>query len=136
VDLIQALDLSGRVALVTGAAQGLGRSIALGLAQAGADLALLDLEPPAATAGEVARLGRLSLALAADVADEAAVDRAVGQTVARFQGLDILVNNAGVSQLDFVASEDLPLAQWDQVIRVNLRGTFVCCQREIGRAHV
>lgn len=115
-------DLSGRVALITGAAGGIGGAVAREFAAAGARLALLDRAAPAdAVPG--------ALLLAGDVTDRASVQEAVARTLEAFGRLDILVNVAGV--VSFGAAETLAEAEWDRVLDVNLKGTFLCCQAVI-----
>ena len=119
------VDLTGRVALVTGAARGIGARIAREFAAAGARVGVLDLDE-AATAQTVKAIGDVggeAVGLGADVADEAAVERAVDGLAERFGGLHIVVNNAGVTRdnLLFKMSAD----DWDTVMRVHLRGAFV-----------
>jgi NAD(P)-dependent dehydrogenase (short-subunit alcohol dehydrogenase family) len=128
-------DLSGRVALVTGAARGLGRAIALGLAEAGADVAVVDRdESGVAEAVEAVRaLGRRAVAIAADVANEADVRRMVAEAEAGLGPIDALVNNAGITRR--IALFDWTAADWDEVIRVNQIGTFLVA-REVGRGMV
>jgi NAD(P)-dependent dehydrogenase (short-subunit alcohol dehydrogenase family) len=123
------MELTERVALVTGAAQGIGRAIAAALAQAGADVACVDIDPGGAeaAASAAARLGRRSLALAADVGDVAAIDRTVSQVVGELGRVDILVNNAGVTRRADIM--DLTEADWDRIMRVNGKGVFFCLQR-------
>ena len=118
--------LENRVAIVTGAGRGIGRATALALAREGADLALAarSLAELEAVAGEVRTLGRQALAVPTDVASEVEARALVDRTLAAFGRLDVLVNNAGA-----VAREplwDLAVADWDRVIAVNLRGTFLC----------
>jgi 2-dehydro-3-deoxy-D-gluconate 5-dehydrogenase len=120
--------LDGKIALVTGSAQGLGREIALGLAQSGCSLVLADVVDPEETARQVAAIGSRSIAVRADVSDEAAVRDMVGKSIAEYSRVDILVNNAGISQLSFTGTEDLPVEEWDKILAVNLRGTFLCCK--------
>jgi len=120
--------LDGKIALVTGSAQGLGREIALGLAQSGCSLVLADVVDPEETARQVAAIGSRSISVKADVSDEAAVRDMVGKSIAEYSRVDILVNNAGISQLSFTGTEDLPVEEWDKILAVNLRGTFLCCK--------
>ncbi len=118
--------LAGRVALITGAAGGIGSAIARAFAAEGADLALLDRAAPDALA---AGLGGRTLALAADVTRRQQVLDAVARTTAAFGRLDILVNVAGI--VSFGAAATLDEAEWDRVIDINLKGTFLCCQAVI-----
>lgn len=121
-------DLAGQVALVTGAARGLGRAIALALAHAGADVALglRDVNADAGLALEIEALGRRALPLQMEVCHLDQISRGVEETVARFGHLDIMVNNAGVAPGNpaELARED----DFDLTLRVNLKGTFFGCQ--------
>ena len=117
--------LDGKVALVTGAARGIGRAIAEELAREGADLALCDLQEEwlADTAAAVRGLGRQAVALAVNVSDSQTVTATVGKVVEKFGKIDILVNNAGITKdglLVRMSDED-----WDAVLSVNLRGSFL-----------
>jgi NAD(P)-dependent dehydrogenase (short-subunit alcohol dehydrogenase family) len=120
--------LEGKVALITGSAQGLGREIALCLAQNGCSLVLADIVYPEETARQVAEIGSRSISVKADVSDESEVKNIVGDAISEYKKVDILVNNAGISQLSYTATEDLSVEEWDKVIAVNLRGTFLCCK--------
>jgi NAD(P)-dependent dehydrogenase (short-subunit alcohol dehydrogenase family) len=120
--------LEGKTALVTGSAQGLGKEIALGLAQSGCSLVLADIVDPEETARQVAETGSRSVSVKADISDEAEVEKMVGKAISEYDRIDILVNNAGISQLSYTASEDLPVEEWDKIMSVNLRGTFLCCK--------
>ena len=122
------MNLQGRVALVTGAAQGIGRAIALALAEVGADIAGGDvnLERMEATAKEIEALGRKALVLKLDVSDPASVKEAVGKVYEAWQKIDILVNNAGITK-DGLAMR-LKREDWDRVLSINLNGTFHCIQ--------
>lgn len=118
-------NLEGQVALVTGAAQGLGAEIAVQFARAGARVGVLDLteDQAAGTVAAVDAAGGKAVALGADVADADQAERAVGRVAEEFGGLDIVVNNAGVTRdnLLFKMTED----DWDTVMNVHLRGTFL-----------
>jgi 3-oxoacyl-[acyl-carrier protein] reductase len=146
------IDLSGRVALVTGGSRGLGRADALTLARAGADVVIADilvesddsgeagrygplaqaaraqgLVRTEATAGEIEGLGRRALALKCDVTETEQVEAVVARTVDELGSVDILVNNAGT--LDHVGQlgEQSP-ELWERDLRVNLTGAFTCCR--------
>ena len=121
-------DLSGDVALVTGGGTGLGRQMALALAEAGADVVIgaRRLEMCEQTAALVRKLGRQALAVQMDITQAAEVNDAVNQIVGEFSRLDILVNNAGT--FDFGPVENESLEEWHRVQRVNLTGSFVCAQ--------
>ena len=120
--------LLGKVAIVTGAGQGIGRGIALRLAREGADIVVAEYNPDtgADAAREIGGLGRQALSLQVDIADTASVQRMVAGAVDRFGHVDILVNNAGVVQTKPML--DLSETDWDRVIQVNQRGTFFCLQ--------
>ena len=122
------MNLEGRVAFVTGAAQGIGRAIALALAEVGADIAGGDvnLERMDETAKEIEALGRKAIAVKLDVSDPASVKEAVGKVLEAWQKIDILVNNAGITK-DALALR-MKQEDWDRVLRVNLDGTFHCIQ--------
>jgi len=114
-----------RVAIISGAARGIGASIALRLAADGHDVAVLDLDAEACsdTVRAIRALGRRAMAVAADVAEESAVERAVAEVVAGLGPPTIAVNNAGILR-DRTISK-MTLADWDLVINVNLRGAFL-----------
>ncbi|MGH3083228.1 MAG: SDR family NAD(P)-dependent oxidoreductase [Gaiellaceae bacterium] len=146
------IDLSGRVALVTGGSRGLGRADALTLARAGADVVIADilvesddsgeaerygplaqaargqgLVQTEATAGEIRGMGRRALAIKCDVTDSDQVGQAVSRAVDELGSVDILVNNAGT--LDHVAQiENQEPELWERDLRVNLTGAFNCCR--------
>jgi NAD(P)-dependent dehydrogenase (short-subunit alcohol dehydrogenase family) len=122
--------LTGQVALVTGAAGGLGWAFCRALAAAGADLALVDLHEDglAAVAAEVQERGRRAVTLVIDVSQAAAVKAGVTQAALELGGIDILVNSAGGSLYTPKAVEAITEADWDRVLGVNLKGAFLCCQ--------
>jgi 3-oxoacyl-[acyl-carrier protein] reductase len=120
--------MSGRIAFVTGAAQGLGLAIAQGLAAAGAQVMLADIHGAAAEHGAVAlrEQGLCAQAVTLDVRDEAAFAAAFERTVARFGPVDLMVNNAARSS--GASLWDITAAEWDEVLAVNLRGCFFGCR--------
>ncbi len=118
------MDLKGKVALVTGGAQGIGKAIAVRLAREGADVVVVDINIDLAQSAlaEMKAWGSSSVALKADVSNSQEVENLVKEVQERFATLDVLVNNAGISKdglLVRVSEED-----WDQVLRVNLKGAF------------
>ncbi len=122
--------LSGKTALVTGAAKGIGKGIALELAREGCDVAINDYADAAgaeATASEIRALGRQAAVVLANVAESAAVDAMFQAVFERFPRLDILVNNAGIQTWSSLL--DLEERDWDRVIATNLKGCFLCTQR-------
>ena len=123
-------DLSGRKALVTGSAVGIGRGFALALAAAGADVAIVDIDDMIGpmTAKDIQAMGRDSLYIHCDVTRGDQIQAMMEAVVGRFGRLDIAVNNAGIAILG--ADEVLEQKDWDKVIGVNLTGAFLCCQAE------
>jgi len=119
-------DLSGRVAAVTGANTGIGQAIALALAAAGADVALIGRTPATDTAEQVRAMGRRAEIVSADLSTIAPVEGVVSQVVDTLGGLDILVNNAGIIRR--ADSLDFTEADWDAVIDTNLKSVFFLCQ--------
>lgn len=120
--------LMGKVAIVTGAGQGIGKAIGLRLAREGADVVVAEYNPESAsaTAAEIQALGRRAFAHPVDVADVAAVRQMVAAVAERAGHIDILVNNAGVTQTKpmLEVSEE----EWDRIVDVNQRGLFFCLQ--------
>jgi NAD(P)-dependent dehydrogenase (short-subunit alcohol dehydrogenase family) len=127
VDFKKLFDLSGRIALITGAGAGFGEAIALGMAEYGCDVAAADLNLEAAqrTAAQVAERGRRSMAIRVDVSNPEEIGAMADATVRELGTIDILVNSAGISQ--HTPALELAVESWDKVLDVNLRGTFLCC---------
>ena len=115
-----------RVALVTGAAGGLGRATALRLAAEGAHLCLLDRVSVSAVKAEVEALGATAIELMADVTDSGAIAAAIEQAAARFGRIDVLVNVAGISSHG--SSDDVTEELWNRVLTCNLTSVFLCCK--------
>ena len=126
--MLQMFDLTGKTALVTGGGTGLGRVMALALAEAGADVAVAARrrEKLEETAAAVRSLGRRSAVSEFDLTNPADVTRAVAETESTLGPLDVLVNNSGVSGEGWAA--ELPLDRWEEVMATNLSGAFLMCQ--------
>jgi 3-oxoacyl-[acyl-carrier protein] reductase len=126
------MNLNDKVAVVTGAAQGIGRAIAETLAQRGAHVVVADLqaEKAEATAKEIAAdTGRRVIAIQVDVADNASAKAMIDRTIAEFGRIDILVNNAGTTRDNLIMR--MKEADWDLVLNVNLKGAFNCSKATI-----
>jgi NAD(P)-dependent dehydrogenase (short-subunit alcohol dehydrogenase family) len=128
MNLFNLFDVTGRKALVTGAGRGIGRVLALALAEAGCDLSILvrnikDIEP---VVKEIQLLGRRCIAVQADVRKKGQVDRAFAEAVEELGRLDICVNNAGISIQK--PAEEMSEEDWDNILDTNLKGVFLCCQ--------
>jgi NAD(P)-dependent dehydrogenase (short-subunit alcohol dehydrogenase family) len=127
MSILDRFRLDGQTAIVTGGNRGIGRAIAGGLAEAGADVVVANRDAASGdrAATEIAEAtGVDTLAVQTDVSDEAAVTDMVAETVAAFGGIDVLVNNAGI--VIHEAIETMTAEEFDEVIDVNLRGTFLC----------
>jgi len=123
------LRLDGHVAIVTGAAQGLGAGIAQAFVEAGAHVAAADIMPSSQTQWGIRALETVEprgIYVVTDVSAEAAVDALVARVLAEFGRIDILVNNAGILSQSPVVN--LPMAEWDRIMATNLRGMFLCCR--------
>lgn len=122
------MKLSSKLTIVTGAASGIGKAIAIKFAQEGADVAILDINQ--AKAGEVVAAiksqGRRAIAIPCDVGDSGQVKTAFAQAVEFLGGLDILVNNTGVIRFSKIV--DMPEEDWDFILRTNLKSVFLCSQ--------
>ncbi len=119
-------DLSGKVAIVTGANTGIGQAIAVALAGAGSDIACVGRTPADETLAQIAALGRRAINISAELSTIAPVDAIVDETINKLGGLHILVNNAGIiRRADAV---DFTEADWDAVIDTNLKSVFFLCQ--------
>jgi 2-deoxy-D-gluconate 3-dehydrogenase len=124
--ILDQFKLDGRTAIVTGASRGLGQSIAVGLAEAGADVALVHRSDGSETQGRIEALGRRCVTIRTDLADRGSVATIVAETVEKLGGIDILVNNAGIIRraplVEFTEKD------WDDVMDVNIRALFLLSQ--------
>ena len=123
------MSLNGKVALVTGAAQGMGRAIAMRLASEGANVVATDINGRLVeqTSIDIRELGHDAIAVEADIGDIEDINRVVDEALNAFGHIDILVNNAGVTR--YADIMDLTVEDWDRIHRVNARGVFFCLQR-------
>jgi NAD(P)-dependent dehydrogenase (short-subunit alcohol dehydrogenase family) len=121
-------NITGRKALVTGAGRGIGKVLALALAEAGCEVAILELDKSTAetTAVEIRQKGRKSIAIQADISHKEQVRQAFVEAVKELGGLDICVNNAGISIQK--PAEEMPEEDWDKIIDINMKGVFLCSQ--------
>jgi NAD(P)-dependent dehydrogenase (short-subunit alcohol dehydrogenase family) len=128
-------DLSGKVALVVGGHGGIGKAIALGLADAGADVAVAsrNIEALKNVVKEIENRKKKSLAIAVDITDEKQVAEMTDKVVKNFSRIDILVNAAGLAIRK--PADTFPISEWQKVMDVNTRGTFLCCQA-VGRVMI
>jgi NAD(P)-dependent dehydrogenase (short-subunit alcohol dehydrogenase family) len=125
----QMFDLTGRVAIVTGASRGLGRAISKGLANAGADIVAADILDVKTVVMEIEELERVALGIKVDVSNKKDVLTMVKKTLEKFNRINILVNNAGIFRMSPI--EEMKEEDWQKVIDVNLKGQFLCSQ-EVG----
>ena len=126
--------LEGRIAVVTGAASGIGKGIAIAFAREGASIVVADQAEESRAAEVLAGIrehGREALFVQTDVSDAQSVQRMADAALARFGRVDILVNNAGIFTESLI--ENMPIDDWDRVVGVNLRGTFLCTRALIGQ---
>ena len=123
------MQLQGKRVIVTGAASGIGRAIAIALGRSGAMVAAADLRSAAGTVAEIEAAGGRAIDIAVDVSDRAQIDAMVSATVTTFGGIDGLVNNAGIySTLVPRPFEEIPLDEWRKLFEVNVFGLMSCCQ--------
>ena len=122
------MELTGRVAIVTGGASGIGKGIATVLAENGATVAVADLleDTGRETVGELEAQGFTAGAFPVDVSDADQVERLVRNVIESYGAVDVLVNDAGIGQSRAVL--DMPVAEWDRLLEVNLKGAFLCAQ--------
>ena len=132
MNVLSMFDLKGEKAIVTGGGQGLGREMALALAEAGADVAVVQrrVEVSEQTAEEIRKLGRDSFAMKVDVSKAEDVKNMVAAVKDRFGKIDILINNAGIGR--GIPALDMTEEDWDSMIDIHLKGTFLCSQM-VGR---
>ena len=130
MSILDQFRLDNRVALITGGARGIGKAMASALGQAGAKLAIADLniEMAEATVTELKDTGLEAMAINVDVADQISVRAMVASVTKHYGTLDIAFNNAGVNYNS--AAEDTTMEEWDKTFDINLRGVFMCCQEE------
>ena len=126
------MNLNNKFAIVTGAGQGIGKAIAIRFANAGADVAIMDLNLSSAevVAKDIEKLGRQALPIQADVSQASDVNYAIKNVLSEFGRVDILVNNAGIAGRTLPLT-DLEESDWNAVIGVNLTGVFLCCKAVI-----
>lgn len=129
-------DLSGKRLLITGGSRGLGREMALSIAQAGADVALVARASDSLTrtAQDIRGMGRTAWTVEADIGDPPACEAACADALERAGPFDILINNVGGRRVN-IPTEDMPLEQWTQLMDLNLTSTFLCC-KAIGGAMI
>jgi 2-deoxy-D-gluconate 3-dehydrogenase len=124
--ILDQFKLGGKVAIVTGAAQGLGQGIALGLAEAGADVALVDILDMSETQHQIESLGRRCVTITADLMDTGCIPKIIDATVKELGGIDILFNNAGIIRRAPIT--EFTEKDWDDVMNINIRTLFFLSQ--------
>ena len=136
MNLLSTFQLTGKTAIVTGASRGIGKAIARGFGEAGADLILVgrNIVTLKEVVKELECLGKLALPIAADIGNPEEIQRTVDTALRTFPQIDILVNNAGISPI-LKRAEEVTLQEWEEILRVNLTGTFRFCQA-VGRVMI
>ena len=121
--------LNGKVVIVTGGARGLGKSYAMRIAAEGARVVIADVLEGRSVKSGIEKAGAQALALHVDVTNEQDVENMINQTVREFGRIDVLINNAAIFA-DVIKNRfyDMPLQEWEKMIRINLTGTFLCCK--------
>lgn len=119
-------DLTGKVAIITGASRGLGKAMAIGLAEAGANMVIADVLDVTETVKEIKNTGREAIGIKVDVSKKKDVAAMVKKTINKFGKIDILVNNAGIFRMS--PAEEIKEQDWDKVMAVNLKGQLLCAQ--------
>ena len=119
-------DLTGKVAIVTGAARGIGQAIAVELARKGANVVVSDIIPGEETVNQIKKLKRKAIYVKADISDKKSVENLINQTIKNFKKIDILVNNAGIYLQGDTMS--FPEESWDKTMNINVKGPFLCSQ--------
>ncbi len=128
MSVLNLFDLSGKVGLVTGGSRGIGKTLALALADAGSDVIVTDLLAPQGedVVKEIRRRNKKSLFIKADLSQKMEIEKMVSETVTHFGRIDILINNAAINI--FSPAEEFPLEDWNKVLSVNLTAVFLCAQ--------
>lgn len=119
-------DLEGKVSVVTGSSRGLGKALAIGLAEAGSDIVLVDVLDSQETANKIEEAGQKSLQFRTNVRNIGELEKMVSETIEVFGKIDILVNNAGINIIE--PSVEVSEENFDKIIDTNLKGTFFCAQ--------
>lgn len=119
-------DLTGKVAIVTGAARGIGQGVAIELARAGANVVVSDIIPEEGTVNQIKKLKRKTIYVKTDISKKSDVENLIKETIKNFKKIDILVNNAGVYLPGNVSN--MPEETWDKTMNINAKGPFLCSQ--------
>lgn len=122
------IDLQGRVAIVTGAARGIGEAVCLVLAREGAKVAACDILSSEKTAASVSAMGHEAVSICCDISQKPSVEEVVNQVWEKWKRIDILVNNAGILGDSFAPFETYSVEAWDKLLNINLKGTFLMTQ--------